>query len=344
MAWMTGLGGHPGWGWPVNPGSQTRFSRPQHHNHHVLAGSHEDAVSNPPFPDSLDDLRIALWRHLKAAAEKRRAASAEPGQRFPVDPSVGGGSTEVKSDVPLGGTIDRFAKVLFGREAEKVSHARTIEHRFETVIHELIMSGILRGDRPPNAQRDYFLTPHGMACLEQDTLQLPLLPDAGRVDKLSRDHQDFPNIDVIVRHYREALAAYLARLDLSATVMIGVCYEAIENTLASAISDFERRHQEVGSKPGLRAKVAKGEYVPAGRVTAAVTDALPGLKGLGLDNGLVRWGSDTRVPLVALTQSLRNAAGHPTGVVFDRDEIATRLLMLHEHMRRATELLAFLRR
>jgi hypothetical protein len=302
-----------------------------------------------PFPDTEDELRVALWSHLQEKVRERADLGAEAGQRAVQDPSLRsrGSRRQVKSEISLNGEGLRLVCALFDlTEQDAVHHVPIVQHRIENVVHELVHVGILRPAAAPNPNREFFLTPHGMRCLNDDALQLPLLPDGGRADKLLADNPTFPGIDTIVTHYREAIGAYMAKLDLSATVMIGACYEATENELAKAIVRHDgQRENPLGTGKALKA-VTAGEFATSRAVTRAIDTYVEKLiaaspKGVRRPKELV-WAQEERRALVGFTQYIRNRAGHPTGNAIDRDRIARRLLLLDEHLQAASGFLDYL--
>ncbi len=289
-------------------------------------------------PTTRDEMVAALWAFLKRRLAERRKVGGI-GEAINLHhrlPGPNGYEQDVgwRADVPLGAG----GRVLLGG----ILHAwpDSLRPKPETlpllmdVVADFQRQGILRPaweDSPA-----LFITHHGAAVLDADDMGLPAA-DAGRVARLRAEFPALPDLDTITQHYGEAIAAYEAGLDYSTTVMIGVCYEAGLLILARAIGDFEarapgqvqgmnRRHREAVGK------VQQTEYVAASALEALVYDVCCAV-GPGLGDDL-EWVRTCLRPTCFFVRSLRNSAGHPTGKVVPRDDIAAHILMLPAYLRR----------
>lgn len=292
-----------------------------------------------PEPTTRDEAQALVWAFLKRRLAARRAHPAGIGEHenillrlpgpnghaermsWPADVPLGGGGTTL-----LGGLLHAWPGSLRPRP-------ETLPLILD-VVHDLQRQGVLRPSW--DGADALFITHLGAALLDRDDADLPA-GDTARVERLRAEFADLPDLDLIARHYAEAIAAYAASLDYSATVMIGVCYEAGLVLLAREIAACDAR--AAGTLSGLNRhhravlpKVSDGDYVPASALEALVHDALSALGG-GLGDDL-EWVKTCLRPTCHFVRSLRNKAGHPTGKAVPRDDIAAHILMLPAFLRR----------
>ncbi len=298
-----------------------------------------------PEPTSPDEASALLWAFLKRRLAERRAFPAQVGRAENIPHRLPGPNgdldrTSWRADVPLDGD----GRVLLGG----LLHASpdSLRPRPETfplvldAVADLVRQGVLRHSF--DGAHALYITHHGAALLDRDDEDLPA-GDLGRVARLEAEFACLPDLDLIVAHYAEAIGAYRASLDYSATVMIGVCYEAGLLLLAKAIADYElrapgqvtgmnRRHKDAAQR------VRGGEYVQASAVEGLVYDVLCAVgAGLGSDQ---EWVRTCLRPTCHFVRSLRNAAGHPTGKAVPRDDIAAHILLLPPFLRRVRTICA----
>lgn len=294
-------------------------------------------------PTNRDEALAMLWAFLKVRLKERRAVAGigEPKNITHRLPGPNGYDQDFgwRADVPLDGE----GKILLGGLVR--AYPDSLRPKPQTlpllldVVHDLQRQGILR----PSWERDanaLYITGHGAAVLDTDDMGLPA-GDAGRLARLRAEFVGLTDLDLIAKHYGEAIAAYDAGLDYSATVMVGVCYEAGLVLLAREIAAYEAR--VTGPVPGMNknhkasvAKVALNEYVPASALEGLVYDVLCAI-GVGVGDDL-EWVKTCLRPTCYFVRSLRNSAGHPTGKEVPRDDIAAHILMLPAFLRRVASL------
>ena len=293
-----------------------------------------------PEPTTRDEAVALLWAFLKKRLAERRAAPAGIGEPKNIQhrlPGPNGYEQDLswRADVPLEGE----GRILLGG----VLHAYpdSLHPKPQTlpllldVVHDFQRQGILR----PSWERDsaaLYISHHGAVVLDADDMGLPA-GDSGRVARLKKEFAGLADIDLIAKHYGEAIAAYEVGLDYSATVMIGVCYEAGLLLMAREIAAYEGRAP--GTVPGMnknhKANIAKldaKEYVPASSLEGMTYDVFCAIgQGLGDD---LDWAKTCLRPVCFFVRSLRNSAGHPTGKTVPRDDIAAHIMMLPAFLRR----------
>lgn len=290
-----------------------------------------------PEPSSREAVVAQLWAFLKVRLAERRAAGAAVGDPKNVHhrlPGPNGYEEEFgwPADVPAGGNT-LLAAVRHGYPGAIRSSTLALS-LVEDAVHDLVRQGILRPSWESAAA--FYITHDGAAALDRDDADLPP-GDAGRVGRLRSEFAGLAEIDLLTRHYGEAIAAYDAGLDYSATVMIGVCYEAGLISIACALAEWERA--AAGGVPGLNSdhrkalkRVDAGEYVPASAVEGAVADALAGMgRSLGESE---EWAKTVLRSTCHFVRSLRNSAGHPSGKSIARDDVAAHILLLPAFLRR----------
>ncbi len=296
-----------------------------------------------PEPATRDEAVALLWAFLKKRLAERRAHPAGVGQTENIHHRLPGpNGYEDRHNWPGDVPLDLDGRLLLGG----LVHAwpDSLCPRPETLpllldaVHDLVRQGVLR----PSwcGGNALLITLHGAALLDRDEVDLPP-GDAGRVVRLRSEFADLPDLDLIAKHYAEAIAAYQASLDYSATVMIGVCYEAGLLLLAREIAAYADRAP--GEVPGLNGnhkrnlgKVKDGEYVPASSLEGLLYDVLCALGDeLGAD---LEWVRTCLRPTCFFVRSLRNSAGHPTGKAVPRDDIAAHILLLPQYLRRVVSL------
>ena len=167
--------------------------------------------------------------------------------------------------------------------------------------------------------------------MDSDDRDLPP-HSAERVAQLRERFRNAPQLDLLAKHYGEAIAAYNVNLDLSATVMIGACYEFGLQEMAKAVVAF--RDRSANPLPGVdekrhkntMKKLPKGKYVSAANLTSFLSDVFAGgLKAkMGGDQS---WLESSLSPNSFFVRRLRNDAGHPTGEPVDHDEVATYIVL-----------------
>lgn len=296
-----------------------------------------------PEPTSRDEAIALLWAFLKLRLQERRAVAGigEPKNIPHRLPGPNGYEQDFgwRADIPLDGEGRSLLGGLLRAYPDSLRPKAATLPMLLDVVADLQRQGILR----PSWERDahaLYITGHGAAVLDADDLGLPP-GDAGRVARLRAEFSALGDLDLISKHYGEAIAAYDVGLDYSATVMIGVCYEAGLVLLAREIAAYEDRSP--GAVPGMNknhkgsvAKVADGEYVPASALEGLVYDVFCAL-GPRLGDDL-EWVKTCLRPTCYFVRSLRNSAGHPTGKAVPRDDIAAHIMMLPAFFRRVASL------
>jgi len=292
-----------------------------------------------PEPTTRDEAQALVWAFLKRRLAARRAHPAGIGETANILhrlPGPDGYSLDQSwpADVPLGGNWTTLLGGLLHAWPGSLKQRPSTFPLILDVVHDLQRQGILRPSWDDS--NALFITHHGAAVLDRDNIDLPA-GDTARVERLRSEFAGLPDLDLIARHYAEAIAAYAASLDYSATVMIGVCYEAGLLLLAREIAAYESRVP--GQVPGINKhhrpvlpRVAAGDYVRASSLEALVYDVLCAIgEGLGGD---LEWVKTCLRPTCHFVRSLRNKAGHPTGKAVPRDDIAAHILMLPAFLRR----------
>lgn len=286
-------------------------------------------------PTDRDDIRQRVWELLKARLEQRRRLTPELGTRVDFGPP-----DDVNEHGQDRGPIPRDADLVMGLDCSelladlagiwpdaipldtrKVAYPRLLDE-----VYELVRIGVLRPD-PGSSTRSMMITAHGAACLDADDPDLPP-HSAERVAQLRARFPDAPDLDLLARHYGEAIATYRDSHDLSATVMIGACYELGLREMAEAIVQY--RERSASPLPGVdedahkktMKRLRKGKYVSAAKLTDFLAEVFVGSfkSKMGGDQS---WLETCLSPHSFFVRRLRNEAGHPTGVPIDRDEVAT---------------------
>jgi hypothetical protein len=241
------------------------------------------------------------------------------------------------ADVPTGNGRTLLAGLLHVAPNQLQAEPHTLALVLDTV-HDFARQGLLRPSY--DNHQAFYITHHGATLLDRGDADLPP-GDPTRVARLESELAGLPDLDLIARHYAEAIAAYQAQLDYSATVMIGVCYEAGLMLLARAVVDYDQRASK--GAPGMNKhhrkhakSVLAGEYVRASAVEGLVYDVLCAVgTPLGAD---LEWVKTCLRPTCHFVRSLRNLAGHPTGKAIPRDDIAAHILLLPAFLRRLRSL------
>ncbi len=304
------------------------------------------------FPTEREELRELLWEHLQDRLRDRRAKGVDLGVRSDKlkgrerpflngNPAAGG---ESPTDVHLGTGGTTLISCLIGVFASDPWHADKAQQGRILIeeVYELVHLGILRPDHESEREAHFFITPHGAKCLEVDDRRLSPLSEKW-VDALKARFGGEPDLGLLVIHYREALDAYRAGLDLSAMVMIGACYELGLRKVASEIAGLLERRG--GSAPGansgdrqLLRRINAGDPVMADPLAQMVDRVL--LHGLRRDLGRENheWAKFCLSPSLLFVRKLRNNAGHPTGEVVSRDMIYNHILLFSDHYARMTSI------
>jgi hypothetical protein len=208
-------------------------------------------------------------------------------------------------------------------------------------VYLLVQAGLLR---PHFASLRLFITEHGAFCLDQDLQDMPPT-STERVASFLEEFAGSPDVDVLARHLGEAVSAYRAGLNLSATVMIGCCYELGLGQLADGVCALSVRwgHLPAGVSRETRKSVDRlhqGKLVGAADQDDLVHDVLTRIApALGEDRD---WVASCLPAISFFVRSLRNAAGHPTGKVIPRDQIASHIMLFTAYYRRVRSLLGTL--
>ncbi len=297
-----------------------------------------------PEPNTREEAASLVWSFLKRRLAERLRVSGlgYPGGVSHRMPGPNGYEEEMswRGDIPLGGDGRVFLGGLLRCYPDRLRVKPETAPLVLDVAHDLTRQGILRPvlDGSPAL----YITRHGAAALQADDVGLPP-GDAGRVARLRAEFSGVPDIDLIAKHYAEAIAAYEASLDYAATVMIGVCYEAGILHMARAIAHRQGQagRESAGMNRNHRStceKVSAGEYVPASSVEGMVYDVLCALLQ-GSDPDL-EWVRTCLRPTCFFVRTLRNAAGHPTGKAVARDDIAAHILLLPAFLRQVVSVSA----
>jgi len=305
----------------------------------IASSSNRKGYSMADIPRNKAEIRHLLWRLLKERLHLRRTIKEPLGATVTaLDPPLlfrESGERVLgqkrRADVELGSDGRTALGDMTGRLSSDL-HGDDFDHVLPRVIDEvfeLARVGILR-PAPGSSDPRFVITPHGAACLAADDRDLPPFSQE-RVQQLRDRFAGGPDLDLLTRHYGEAIAAYHAGLDLSATVMIGVCYELGLHQVAQALVAYEGRAG--GNVPGTNKddrKVLKaigtGKPVMASPLENLVHDVL--VNGFGADLGDdLEWAKTCLRPNGHFVRNLRNAAGHPTGRAVDRDQIASYIML-----------------
>jgi hypothetical protein len=304
----------------------------------------------PEVPANREELRAALWRFLKERLAARKKAGMPVGDtsaHVPFPSAARGGGVVSWGPLPYDATLDGEGRQQF------ILHFNVHEHELPSKVmelapvlleemYELLRAGILRPC--PSRPLHLLITEHGAFCLDQELQDMPPA-STERVAAFLEEFAGSPDVDVLARHLGEAVAAYRAGLNLSATVMIGCCYELGLGQLADAVCALEARWgsfpTEISRK--TRASVVKlraGKLVGAADQDDLVQEVLTHLSpDLGEDKDWVT----TCLPATSFfVRSLRNAAGHPTGKAIPRDQIASHIMLFTAYRRRVCSLVATL--
>lgn len=289
------------------------------------------------IPTNHEQVRQMLWVYLKGRRAARKGAGAALGDwtRIPV-PQVKMETGQVMNpgpepyDISLQGDGRILLATMLGVWPGDLPNEDSIPVQ-PLVLDEtadLVRMGVLRAHT--GATDAYVITPHGAVCLDADDRDLPPFSQE-RVQQLRNRFAGAPDLDLLARHYGEAIAAYHAGLDLSATVMIGACYELGLHQVARALVAYDGRIE--GKVPGTNnadrqalKTIGKGKPVQASKVEDLVHDVL--VNGFGADLGEdLEWAKTCLRPNGHFVRNLRNAAGHPTGRAVDRDQIASYIML-----------------
>ena len=289
------------------------------------------------IPTNNEQIRQLLWAYLKDRLATRRQAGVALGDwtRIPVPrldskDGVGRSPGDQPFDVTIGGDGRELLGLIIGFWSSDLDQ-KEIQPVLPLVLDEvaeLVRIGVLRPQTGSN--HGFVITPHGAACLDADDLDLPPFSQE-RVQQLRDRFAGVPDLYLLARHYGEAIAAYHAGLDLSATVMIGACYELGLHQVARALVAYDGRIE--GKVPGTNnanrqalKTIDKGKPVQASKVENLVHDVL--VNGFGADLGAdLEWAKTCLRPNGHFVRNLRNAAGHPTGRAVDRDQIAAYIML-----------------
>jgi len=307
------------------------------------------------IPTEPEELRQLLWLHLQQRLSDRRDNGVDLGVRSPelwccelkflTGQSQGAASSP--TDVHLGTGGKTLISHLTGIYADDQWHAdKGPQGRILTEeVYELVRLGILRPDHESEREAHFFITPHGAKCLETDDRGLSPLSEKW-VEKMKERFADDPNLNLLVVHYREALDAYRAGLDLSAMVMIGACYELGLHKVAREIAELALR--DAGKLPAMSKRQqdaleslrSEDKYVSAARIEIILQRLLVnGLKA-SLAKDDAHWAELCLNPSLLFVRKLRNKAGHPTGDVVPRDIIHSHIFLFQEFYNRTTSIAA----
>jgi hypothetical protein len=303
----------------------------------------------PEVPANREELRAALWRFLKERLAARRKAGVALGDaagEIPLPRRTHRGGVVDLGSPRHDATLDAEGKSLLCQmyllPYETVpKEFADLTPRLVEEVYLLLQVGVLR---PHFASLRLFITEHGAFCLDQDLQDMPPT-STERVAAFLEEFAGSPDVDVLARHLGEAVAAYRAGLNLSATVMIGCCYELGLDRLVEAVCTLETRcgRLPVGVSDLTKGRVkkikangrvgaiAKGEMVHDVLVHLAVVE--------GED---LEWVTTCLNPDFFFVGLLRNAAGHPTGKVITRDQIASHIMLFTACYRRVRSLVATL--
>lgn len=200
----------------------------------------------------------------------------------------------------------------------------------QQVFHELYLERMIITGASPDSFGDglmswpsYRLTDFGKQVLESPEYQ-PHDPD-GYVRQI-RDQ--VPDIDdAIVRYLDESLSCFQRHLLLASAVMLGCAAEKamllLVDTFGNAIQDTAKRAKY--EKDTSNWMISR-KYAALWKRLEPVAGALPRELGDDLHTILDR--------VFDLIRTTRNAAGHPTGKVIERDTMRANLILFPSYCRR----------
>ena len=308
------------------------------------------------IPTTIEEAEEAVWNHLKDRLAVRRQMKVCLGvpAKLPVKMGTQNGapfSMPINCDITLdsdGGLLlaaiaDRRPDELRSVDAQRGGNGHVLPLLLDAV-NELVRLGVLRC--APVSPQYLFITHQGRAALDADDLGFAVVSDR-RVAAFATEFSQKPDFDTIHRHLAEAVAAYRANLDLSATVMTGCCYEMALVQLVRSLATYQTR---LGPLPNLNKKErddisnsASGAYVAASRLEAASNKTLRALVPIHAEmKPFNEWIKGSLGGSFYLVRVVRNAAGHPSGQSVSRDEVATHIGLFNSFYRRLILLIAAL--
>lgn len=219
---------------------------------------------------------LGMWKHLRDTKlpERRRYG-----------PVVWNHAPQIlNSDWTLSNPSFVFALRKMGFEVNNndVGHD-SIRYWFTHATAEMVHAGHLTPI--PGGTKEFYLTLHGIRCLEADDPTFPL-DTTGRVEVLRSEFAGAPDLDLMCRYLSEAVEAYRHGLTLASATMIGCAYELALVQLATAVV-WKWPPGAVPTITGQLKDAAKkhaaGEYAQAGMLADVVYKSLEG----GARNGEV---------------------------------------------------------
>jgi len=300
-----------------------------------------------PAPTNSIEVRDMLWFMLGDSLAYRRANDIPLGTRMermirlhhrngsPINPIR-------HADL----NMDSEGKIIVGDHLglwpdEVHGETTPIHHILLEEVAKLVRLGVIVQYHPT---LHFYITTYGTLCLDRDEVGIPIT-DHRRVERLEKMFAGVPELDIVVRHYAEAVSAYERDLLLSATVMIGCCYECGLVQLAQAVNGYCVRAGTYHDAPdglqgALRCVCVEDAYVSAAALDSAVSHVLGIIKKkLGRDKG---WVQRCLHPHFNFVIDRRNAAGHPTGKEVSRDELMDHLVLFPNFFERVRSVISTL--
>ena len=240
-----------------------------------------------------------------------------------------------KGDINLvGGDFAKAKAQTLGLDYTEDDRERVLD-----LFHELYREGIIVSGSGPNSAQGmlwpyYRLTEYGRQVLEA-TEYVPHDPEG----YLAQIKQDVPKIDeTITRYLEEALGCFKANHFLAAAVMMGcaaekamlLLIEVFGNALAD--SDEQAKYKGVVEKHWMISRkyeqLWKRLQQKLGRLPAELSDDLHVILERAFD----------------LIKTTRNAAGHPTGKIIDRNTVRANFILFPTYCRRIYSLIEWLQK